>query len=145
MKEIMSIICGTYGGVTCQCIPKFLMDLISFSITRQNSTFLIKTMNNECRTSSWFIMVTTNRLPLYHLGQAQLNMLFWSRLNSLIASTEASGVPSAKSSRSVRGLGKGVSGKPYPRMCNARRSRLKPGTFRSQAVRLYCLHQARPS
>ena len=55
------------------------------------------------------------------------------------------GVPSAESSRSVRGLGKGVSGKPYPRLCNARRSRLEPGTFRSQAVRLYRLHQARPS
>ena len=55
------------------------------------------------------------------------------------------GVPSAESSRSVRGLGKGVSGKPYPRLCNARRPRLEPGTFRSQAVRVYRLHQARPS
>ena len=55
------------------------------------------------------------------------------------------GVPSAESSRSVRGLGKGVSGKPYPRLCDARRPRLEPGTFRSQAVRLYRLHQARPS
>ena len=55
------------------------------------------------------------------------------------------GVPSAESSRSVRGQGKGVSGKPYPRLCNARRPRLEPGTFRSQAVRLYRLHQARPS
>ena len=45
----------------------------------------------------------------------------------------------------MRGLGKGVSGKPYPRMCNARRPRLEPGTFRSQAVRLYRLHQACPS
>jgi len=35
------------------------------------------------------------------------------------------GVPSAESSRSVRGLGKGVSGKPYPRLCNARRPRLE--------------------
>ena len=43
------------------------------------------------------------------------------------------GVPSAESSRSVRGLGNGVSGKPYPRLCNARRPRLEPGTFRSQA------------
>jgi len=52
-------------------------------------------------------------------------------------------VPSAESSsRSVQGLGKGVSGKPYPRLCNARRPRLEPGTFRSQAVRLYRLHQA---
>jgi len=41
------------------------------------------------------------------------------------------GVPSAESSRSVWGLGKGVSGKPYPRLCNARRPRLEPGTFRS--------------
>jgi len=37
-----------------------------------------------------------------------------------------------ESSRSVRGLGKDVSGKPYPRLCNARRPRLEPGTFRSQ-------------
>ena len=44
------------------------------------------------------------------------------------------GVPSAESSRSVQGLGKGVSGKPYPRLCNARRPRLEPRTFRSQAV-----------
>ncbi|XP_066370799.1 pantothenate kinase 1-like isoform X3 [Miscanthus floridulus] len=46
------------------------------------------------------------------------------------------GVPSAESSRSVRGLGKGVSGKPYPCLCNARRPRLELGTFRSQAVGL---------
>ena len=45
----------------------------------------------------------------------------------------------------LRGLGKGVRGKPYPHLCNARRPRLEPGTFRSQAVRLYRLHQARPS
>ncbi|XP_066306211.1 uncharacterized protein [Miscanthus floridulus] len=38
-----------------------------------------------------------------------------------------------ESSRSVRGLGKGVSGKPYPRLSNARRPRLEPGTFQSQA------------
>ena len=59
--------------------------------------------------------------------------------------TKTKGVPSVESSHSVRGLGKGVSGKPYPRMCNARRPRLEPGTFWSQAVRLYRLHQARPS
>jgi len=58
---------------------------------------------------------------------------------------DESNVPSAESSRFVRGLGKDVSGKPYPRMCNVRRPRLEPGTFRSQAVRLYRLHQARPS
>ena len=46
------------------------------------------------------------------------------------------GVPSAESSRSVRGLGKGVSGKPYPCLFNVRRPRLEPGTFRSQVVRL---------
>jgi len=45
----------------------------------------------------------------------------------------------------VRGLRKGVSGKPYPHLCNAMRPRLEPETFRSQAVRLYRLHQARPS
>ena len=51
------------------------------------------------------------------------------------------GVPSAESSRSVRGLGKGVSGKPYPRLCNARRPRFEPGTFQSQTTRLYRLHR----
>ena len=35
------------------------------------------------------------------------------------------GVPSAESSRSAWGLGKGVSGKPYPRLYNARRPRLE--------------------
>ena len=39
------------------------------------------------------------------------------------------GVPNAGSFYSVQGLGKGVSGKPYPRLCNARRLRLEPGTF----------------
>ncbi|XP_066376600.1 polyadenylate-binding protein 1-like isoform X1 [Miscanthus floridulus] len=39
----------------------------------------------------------------------------------------------------MRGLGKGVSGKPYPRLCNARRPRLEPGTFQSQAVDYACL------
>ena len=38
------------------------------------------------------------------------------------------GVPSVESSRSVQGLGKGVSGKPYPRLCNARRTRDLPVT-----------------
>ena len=37
--------------------------------------------------------------------------------------------PSAESSRSVRGLGKGVSGKPYPHLCNAMRPRLESGTY----------------
>ena len=59
--------------------------------------------------------------------------------------TTLKGVPSAESSHSVRGLGKGVSDKPYPRLCNARRPRLEPGTFRSQTVRFYRLHQAHPS
>ncbi|XP_066331124.1 protein-L-isoaspartate O-methyltransferase-like isoform X2 [Miscanthus floridulus] len=40
----------------------------------------------------------------------------------------------AESFSSVRGLGKGVSGKPYPGLCNARRPRLEPGTFRSQTM-----------
>ena len=38
---------------------------------------------------------------------------------------------SAESFRSVRGLGKGVSDKPYPRLCNARRPQLEPRTFLS--------------
>jgi len=61
----------------------------------------------------------------------------WGKIMQL---NEKKGVTSAESSRSVRGLGKGVSGKPYPRLCNARRPRLKPGTFWSQAVRLYRMH-----
>ncbi|KAK3154108.1 hypothetical protein QOZ80_2BG0186170 [Eleusine coracana subsp. coracana] len=43
-------------------------------------------------------------------------------------------VPSAESSRTVRGLGKGFSGRPYPRLCNAGRPRLEPGTCWLQAV-----------
>ena len=46
-------------------------------------------------------------------------------LKDLISLSQSKGVPSAESSRSVRGLGKGVSGKPYPRLCNARRPRLE--------------------
>ncbi|GJN30870.1 hypothetical protein PR202_gb19211 [Eleusine coracana subsp. coracana] len=42
-------------------------------------------------------------------------------------------VPSAESSRTVRGLGKGFSGRPYPRLCNAGRPRLEPGTCWLQA------------
>ncbi|GJN13300.1 hypothetical protein PR202_ga31655 [Eleusine coracana subsp. coracana] len=44
-------------------------------------------------------------------------------------------VPSAESSRTVRGLGKGFSGRPYPRLCNAGRPRLEPGTCWLQAVK----------
>ncbi|GJM86311.1 hypothetical protein PR202_ga02160 [Eleusine coracana subsp. coracana] len=43
-------------------------------------------------------------------------------------------VPSAESSRTVRGLGKGFSGRPYPRLCNAGRPRLEPGTCWLQAI-----------
>ncbi|GJN38415.1 hypothetical protein PR202_gb27452 [Eleusine coracana subsp. coracana] len=42
-------------------------------------------------------------------------------------------VPSAESSRTVRGLGKDVSGRPYPRLCNAGRPRLEPRTCWLQA------------
>jgi len=49
--------------------------------------------------------------PLFHFGK-----------------TSIKGISSAESSRSVRGLGKGIIGKPYPRLCNARRPRLEPGT-----------------
>ena len=66
-------------------------------------------------------------------------------LSSFFFTSSVKGVPSAESSRSVRRLGKGVSGKPYPRLCNAKRPRLKLETFRSQTVRLYRLHQARTS
>ena len=80
----------------------------------------------------------------------QLTMLLFSELIIVVTVKHGrtrliKGISSAESSRSVRSLGKGVSGKPYPRLCNARRLRLEPGTFRSQAVRLYHLHQARPS
>ncbi|KAK3146043.1 hypothetical protein QOZ80_3BG0260760 [Eleusine coracana subsp. coracana] len=47
---------------------------------------------------------------------------------------EMQAVPSAESSRTVRGLGKGFSGRPYPRLCNAGRPRLEPGTCWLQAV-----------
>ena len=63
-----------------------------------------------------------------------LTLIYPFRISSL------KGVPSVESSRSVRGVGKGVSGKPYPRLCNARRPRLDPRIFLSQAVRLYRLH-----
>ena len=43
------------------------------------------------------------------------------------------------------GSREGCQWQPYPRLCNARRPRLEPGTFRSQAIRLYRLYQARPS
>ena len=78
-------------------------------------------------------------------------MYFYSSAGNLLSyeggrtAADIIGRTSAESSRSVQGLKKGVSGKSYPRLCNARRPRLKPGTFRSQAVRLYRLHQARPS
>ena len=66
-----------------------------------------------------------------------------SRLQKCSTPKYKKGIPSVESSRSVRGLRKGVSGKSYPRLCNARRPRLEPGTFQSQTVRLYRLHQAR--
>ena len=75
----------------------------------------------------------------------EIPTLNWTGSILLLFDTLIRGVPSAESSRSVRGLGKGVSGKPYPCLCNARRPRLEPRTFRSQAVRLYRLHRARPS
>ena len=50
-------------------------------------------------------------------------------------------VPNAESSRSVRGLTKSIS---YPHLCNAKRPLFEPGTFWSQTVRLYRLHQAHP-
>jgi len=61
--------------------------------------------------------------------------LFSTHLSTLSSSSVC--VPITESSRS--------GGKPYPHLCNERRPRLKPRTFRSRAVRLYRLHQARPS
>jgi len=46
------------------------------------------------------------------------------------------GAPSAESSRSVRGLGKSVSDKPYPSLCNAKRPRLKSGTIGGKTLPL---------
>jgi len=83
--------------------------------------------------------------PVFHVSQLKLVKGPTHQVNVTIPDLDLKGVPSAESSCSVWGLGKGVSGKPYLRMCNARRPRLEPGTFRSQAVRLYRLHQARPS
>jgi len=93
-------------------------------------------ISNNTRT--WYCLLLP--LAIFDLQCSSLRLFickYWS--------LKKKGVPSAESSCSVRGLGKGVSGKPYPRLCNARRPRLEPGTFRSQAVRLYRLHQARPS
>ncbi|GJN05056.1 hypothetical protein PR202_ga22655 [Eleusine coracana subsp. coracana] len=54
-------------------------------------------------------------------------------LNDIHALDFETAVPSAESSRTVRGLGKGFSGRPYPRLCNAGRPRLEPGTCWLQA------------
>jgi len=89
-----------------------------------------------------------NLRALTHLLISQMQVMLHRKWTEMMAPSnppKKKGVPSAESSRSVRGVGKGVSGKPYPRLCNARRPRLEPGTFQSQAVRLYRLHQARPS
>ena len=64
------------------------------------------------------------------LGSSSLAIQFWllyrivNKKNCSFAELWA-GVPIAESSRSVWSLGKGVSGKPYPRLCNARRPRLE--------------------
>jgi hypothetical protein len=62
-------------------------------------------------------------LPFLFLARPNLKDIFSS------ISISKKGVPSAERSRSVRGMGKGVSGKPYPRLCNTRRPRHEPGTF----------------
>ena len=89
--------------------------------------------------------VEANRRTMVHALRWKTQNTIDLRIVSKKTISKKKGVPSAESPRSVRGLGKGVSDKPYPRLCNARRPRLEPGTFRSQAVRLYRLHQARPS
>jgi len=102
-----------------------LESVLSFFLTATSANAIVKKMGAEIA-----------QLLLTHAYQVRNPKDFYCSLK---------GVPSAESSRSVQGLGKGVSGEPYPRLCNARRPRLEPGTFRSQAVRLYRLHQARPS
>jgi len=92
-----------------------------------------------------WVTVNAKTLQLQNIiGELKINIKATTQ-NVAKKNTNKKGVSSAKSSRSVQGLGKGVSGKPYPRLCNARRPQLEPGTFQSQAVRLYRLHQARPS
>ena len=91
-------------------------------------------MNMVCLTYLWANMFISDP----HFSFSKMfwdihDMLTFDVLFGWFPSNGKKGVPSAESFRSVRGLGKGVSGKPYPRLCNARRPRLEPGTFRSQA------------
>ncbi|GJN14273.1 hypothetical protein PR202_gb01074 [Eleusine coracana subsp. coracana] len=71
---------------------------------------------------------------LHHRNRPQLvvPLLLQVALTSYFITKKA--VPSAESSRTVRGLGKGFSGRPYPRLCNAGRPRLEPGTCWLQAT-----------
>ena len=120
---------------------------------KQNSTNLV--FLKFIIAASIFLSCSKNKAPFIYEAYAWEKNVFWWKCFRFVFKIvqiflkiqlrEKKGVPSAESSRSVRGLGKGVSGKPYPRLCNARRPRLEPGTFQSQAVRLYRLHQARPS
>ena len=53
------------------------------------------------------------------IGHAKVHIIRMP-VNYVLNIESKKGVPSAESSRSVRGLGKGVSGKSYPRLCNAK-------------------------
>ena len=54
-------------------------------------------------------------------------------------------VPSAESSRTVRGLGKGVSGKPYPREVQCEEAATRTRDLSVTGGEALPLHQARPS
>ena len=101
----------------------------------------------NCSYQSIFFRRKKQRAEQWNRVEAQ--NLMWAWCNTTLNWTKAEKLwtlrGSAESSHSVRSLGKSVSGEHYPRLCNARRPRLEPRTFQSQAVRLYRLHQARPS
>ena len=127
-----------------------LHDRCVFRMKKEGSDTCFFTAGNHW--DSWLFSRLGGWRPLICHGQAcssrnfeQQCITFFSRSGFEACFSLRKGVPSVDSSRSMWGLGKGVSGEPYPRLCNARRPRLEPGTFRSQAVRLYRLHQARPS
>jgi len=118
---------------TCTLLHMFLVNWSNVSIISSKKRAHLELGRLSCM-----------KYSLLDLTHHPIGFVFYEQ-PSFSSETKKKGVPSAESSRSVRGLGKGVSGKPYPRLCNTRRPRLEPGTFRSQAVRLYRLHQARPS
>jgi len=87
--------------------------MVQFSI--QTSAYKSNTDYKNCR-QEFLVLLWRNKSII--ISRQKSAAYIW-------AYVELKGVPSVKSSRSVRGLGKGVSGKPYPRLCNARRPRLE--------------------